>query len=431
MAGLGKVGRVSPDEITRHQRPGDITRHLQPGDVVVVAQVLGEPTVLVDELLRHAAGLDGIRLFVGMSVTDVMTRVPAGVRLVSSVGMPPNSGLIATGQLELIGCHMSQLPWLLSAGPLKTDVALVLLSPPDAGGYCSLGVTSDYAWHAVQSARVVLAEINDNVPVVAGDTRVHLDQLAYWIRTSRPLPEYHRAVPSELERQIARHVARYIRDGSCLQIGIGKLGEAVLAEVTNRRDLGVHAGMVGDTMLEMMRAGIITNAAKDADRGLSVAGSILGSKRAVALAARESRLRIVSIAHTHSPARIEALSNFVCVNSALEVDLLGQVNSETAGGRYVGAIGGAVDFLRASVRAPGGHSIVALPSATARGRPRIVPRVDRVSALGADVDVIATEFGVAEIRGLSGAERARRIIQIAAPGQRDVLRKAAAAAGYR
>jgi acetyl-CoA hydrolase len=411
-------------------RPDEITRHVRPGDVVVVAQVLGEPTVLVDELLRHAAALEGLRLFVGMSVTDVMTRVPPNVRLVSSVGMSPNSGLIAAGQMELIPCHMSQLPWLLTEGPLKTDVAMVLLSPPDADGYCSLGVTSDYAWHAVQSARAVLAEINANVPVVAGDTRVHVDRLAYSIRTSRPLPEYRRATPSGLERRIARHVARYIRDGSCLQIGIGKLGEAVLQSVTDRHDLGVHAGMVGDTMLEMMRAGIITNAAKDADRGLAVAGSILGSARALALAAQAPDLRIVSIAQTHDPARIEALPNFVCVNSALEVDLLGQVNSETAGGRYVGAIGGAVDFLRASVRAPGGRSIVALPSATPRGRPRIVPRVEQVSALGSDVDVIATEFGAAEIRGLSSAERARRIIAIAAPGQREALRTAAAEAGF-
>jgi acetyl-CoA hydrolase len=403
---------------------------VQPGDVVVVAQVLGEPSILVDELLRHAAALDDLQLFVGMSVTDVMTRVPSSVRLVSSVGMSPNSGLIASGQMELIPCHMSQLPWLLSEGPLKTDVAMVLLSPPDDDGYCSLGVTSDYAWHAVQSARAVLAEINANVPVVAGDTRVHVDQLAYSIRTSRPLPEYHRATPSDLELRIARHVARYIRDGSCLQIGIGKLGEAVLQSVTDRHDLGVHAGMVGDTMLEMMRAGIITNTAKDADRGLSVAGSILGSARALALAAEAPDLRIVSIAQTHDPARIAALPNFVCVNFAFEVDLLGQVNSETAGGRYVGAIGGAVDFLRASVRAPGGHSIVALPSATPRGRPRIVPRVEQVSALGSDVDVIATEFGAAEIRGLSRAERARRIIAIAAPEQREALRNAAAEAGF-
>jgi acetyl-CoA hydrolase len=380
-------------------------------------------------MLKHADELKGVRMFVGMSVTGVTGRIPPDIGLVSSVGMAPNSGLIASGRMNLIPCHMSHLPWLLTEGPLKADAALVLLSPPDSGGYCSLGITSDYAWHAVQAARVVLAEINDNVPVIAGDTRVHVSRLAYSVRTSRPLPEYQRASPSDLELSIARNVARYIRDGSCLQIGIGRLGEAILQLVADRRDLGVHAGMVGDTILEMMRDGVITNTRKGSDRGLAVAGSVLGSSGAVALAAREPSLRIVSIAQTHDAARIEALPDFVCVNSALEVDLLGQVNTETAGGRYVGAIGGAVDFLRAAVRAPGGRSVVALPTATSRGRPRVVPRVERVSALGSDVDVIATEFGVAEIRGQSSAERARLIIEIAAPEQREALRVAAAKAG--
>jgi acyl-CoA hydrolase len=421
MTGLGTVGPVSVS---------GIARYVQPGDVIVVAQVLGEPTPLIDGIFSHADYLKDIRVFAGMSLSGVMTRVPPGVQLVSSVGMAPNSQLIEAGRMELIPCHMSQLPWLLTDGPLKTDVALITVSPPDTDGYCSLGVTSDYAWHAVQAARVVLAEINDNVPVVAGDTRIHVSQLAWSMRTSRPLPEYHRATPTELELRIAQNVVRYVHDGSCLQIGIGKLGEAVLQSVCDRRALGVHSGTVGDTVLEMMRDGVITNSAKERDRGLAVAGSILGSSRALSLAAQEPSLRLLSIAQTHDPARIETLSNFVCVNSALEVDLLGQVNSETAGGRYVGALGGAVDFLRGAVRSVGGHSIVALPSTTPKGRARIVPRVDHVSALGSDVDVIATEHGVAEIRGMTSTQRAARIIEIAAPEQRESLRKAAVDAGF-
>src|SRR5262249_8021910 len=156
---------------------------------------------------------------------------------------------------------------------------------------------------------------------------------------------------------------------------------------------------------------------KPNDTGLAVAGSILGSAAAVAIAAGEPSLRIMSIGQTHDPARIAAIPDYVCVNSALEVDLLGQVNVETAAGRHVGAIGGSVDFLRAAARSPGGRSVVALPAATGRGRPRIVPRVETVSALGADVDVIVTEHGAAEVRGVPAAERARRIIEIAAPDQ--------------
>ncbi|WP_375476386.1 acetyl-CoA hydrolase/transferase family protein [uncultured Jatrophihabitans sp.] len=408
----------------------DVLDHVEPGDVIAVEQVLGEPTALVAEFLRGAGRLEDVTLFVGMSVTDAFTRVPSNVRLVTSVGMPPNSAMIGDGRMELVPCHMSHLPWLLTEGPLRTDVAMILLSPPDADGYCSLGVTSDYIWSALSCARVVLAEINDNVPVIAGDTRVHIDRVGWSLRTDRPLPEYRRAVPAESDRAIAALVAGYIRDGTCLQVGIGKLGEAVLEAAQGRRDLGVHAGMVGDTMLEMMRDGVITNAAKEIDTGLSVAGSVLGSAHGVALAARAGDLRIMAIEHTHDPGRIGALSNFLCLNSALEVDLFGRVNSETAGGRYVGAIGGGVDFLRASVRGCGGRSVVALPAATRTGRSRIVAKVETVTALGSDVDVVVTEHGAAELRGRSAGERAGRIIAVAAPEQRAALRKAAAELGF-
>jgi acyl-CoA hydrolase len=391
--------------------------------------VLGEPTALLDALFSSDALPGGLRLFVGMSLTDGYLRCPAGIRLVTSVGMSPNGGLIARGAMDLVPCHMSELPWLLTEGPLATDVALIQVSPPDADGWCSLGVVADYIYPALQRARVVYAEINDQVPVVGGDTRVHIDRITASIRTSRPLPEYPVVAPSDLERAIGANVARYVRDGSCIQVGIGRLGEAVLEAVAHHRDLGIHSGMVGDTLLEMMRAGVITNKAKEIDTGLAVAGSVLGSARAIALAADEPNLTLRAIGHTHDPAAIAAISNFVCVNSALEVDLFGQVNSETAAGRYVGAIGGSVDYLRASVRGRGGHSIVALPAATPKGISRIVPRVERVTALGADVDVITTEHGIAELRGCSAGERARRLIAIAPPESREALRRAAGTIG--
>ena len=407
----------------------DLDRHLRPHDVLVAAQVLGEPTALLELLFEQSTHLEGLRLFVGMSLTDIHTRCPDHIRLVTSVGMPPNGALIERGAMDLFPCHMSELPWLLTDGPLAADVALIQVSPPDADGWCSLGVISDYIWPALHRARVVLAEINDQVPVVGGDTRVHIDQITASIRTSRPLPDYPTAVPTDLERAIGANVASFVRDGSCIQIGIGKLGEAVLQAVSDRRDLGVHSGMVGDTQLQMMRDGIITNKAKEIDSGLSVAGSILGSRRAVALAADEPNLTLREIGHTHDPATIAAISRFVCINSALEVDIFGQVNSETVGGRYVGAIGGAVDYLRASVRAPEGRSIVALPAATGKGLSKIVPRVERVTALGADIDIVTTEHGIADVRGCSAGERARRIIAIAAPDARRALRQAAIEAG--
>jgi acyl-CoA hydrolase len=221
-------------------------------------------------------------------------------------------------------------------------------------------------------------------------------------------------------------VADFVADGTCLQIGVGRLGEAVLRAVADRSDLGIHAGMVGDTILELVRDGVITGARKRVDAGLCVAGSILGGPAALALAAETPSLRLRSVAHTNSAAVIAGLGDFVAVNSAIEVDLLGQVNAEVAGGRYIGGIGGSVDFLRAAASSPTGRSIVAV-NATAKGGTvsRIVPSVERVTALRTDVDVVVTEHGTAELRGCTDTERARRLIAIAAPDHRPTLELAA------
>lgn len=404
-----------------------MTDELRPGDLVVAGQTLGEPTALLAELFGAPVPF---RLFTGMSLTTVLEDAPPTVALSTFVGLGSSARLLAAGRMELVPTHMSNLPPLLADGPLRPDVAAVLVSPPDTDGWCSLGLVSDYIGQASKHARVVLAEINEHVPRVGGDTAVHIDDITASIRTDRPLPSYERATPTDEERAIATNVAPFVRDGTCLQIGVGRLGEAVLAAVADRRDLGVHAGMVGDTLLELAAAGVVTGARKALDTGLTVAGSILGSARAVALAAADPDLRLRSIEHTHSAAVVARLGDFLCVGSAIEVDLFGQGNAEQVGGRYVGAVGGAVDFLRAAAASPEGRSVLALP-ATAKGGAvtRIVPRVERVTGLGTDVDAVVTEHGVAELQGCTEGERARRLIELAAPEHRDGLRAAAVELG--
>jgi acyl-CoA hydrolase len=403
----------------------DIVNAVGPGDLLVAGQVLGEPTALLDTLFTEHRGLGGVRLFVGMSVSSVLDRAPQDLRLLSFVGMGTNGKLLAQGRLGLVPCHMSDLGWAVTAGPLRPDVALVLVSPPDSDGLCSLGVASDYIWPAVAAARLVLAEINPNVPRIAGDTAIPFERLDGFVESDRKLPDYPRSVPSATEETIGKRVADFVSDGSCIQIGVGRLGEAVLNAAPAYRDLGVHTGMVGETILELMRDGVITNARKPIDTGLTVTGSILGGSAAIALAAEQPGLVMRSVDHTHSTSVIGQLDKFLSVNSAIEIDLLGQVNAETADGRYLGGIGGSVDYLRAALRAPGGRSVVALP-ATARGEvSRIVPRVARVTVGRSDVDVVVTEYGAAELRGASQGERAARLIEIAAPEHRKGLREAA------
>ena len=402
---------------------------VSPGDLLVAGQALGEPTALLDTLFAAHRGLDGVRLFVGMSVSSVLDRVPDGISVFSFVGMGRNAKLLALGRVGLIPCHMSDLSWAMTSGPLRPDVALVLVSPPDSQGLCSLGVASDYIWPAVAAAQVVLAEINPNVPRIAGDTAIPFERLDGFVESDRPLPEYPRSMPSPSEEVIAKRVAEFVRDGSCIQVGVGRLGEAVLNAAASYRDLGVHTGMIGEAILELMRTGVITNARKPIDTGLTVAGSILGGPRAIAMAAAQPDLRLRSVTHTHSPSVIVQLDNFLSVNSAIEVDLLGQVNAEAANGSYFGGIGGSVDYMRPAVRAPGGRSVVALP-ATARGEvSRIVPHVARVTVGRSDVDVVVTEYGTAELRGVSECERAARLIEIAAPEHREGLREAARTLG--
>jgi len=402
---------------------------IEPGDLLLPGQVLGEPTALLESVFGEAQRLEGLRLFVGMGLGTVLERAPANIALMSFVGMGSNAGLLADGRLSLIPCHMSDLGQMVAEGPLRPDVAMVLVSPPDSTGMCSLGVASDYIWPAVGAARTVLAEINSNVPRVAGDTPIPFERLDGYVETARPLPEYPRAKPSATEERIAARVAEFVRDGTCIQIGVGRLGEAVLRAVAGRRNLGIHAGMLGETILEMMGDGVITNACKKIDTGLSVAGSILGGAHAVALAAAEPNLRLRAVNYTNASDVIARIDDFVSINSAIEVDVFGQINAEVVNGRYVGGIGGSVDYMRAAMRSARGRSIVALPAVARGGVSRIVTQVARVTASRSDVDVVITEHGAAELRGVSEGERANRLIELAAPEHREELRGAARSLG--
>ncbi|MCU1484668.1 MAG: hypothetical protein JWN67_1414 [Actinomycetia bacterium] len=404
---------------------------LRPGDVLVPGQSTAEPTALLEALLPALDRLEGIRMLCGMSMSDVFQRVPDHVAMATHAGgIGGNAPLVMSGRMEVLACHMSELAWMVTDGPWRPDVALVLVSPPDADGMCSMGAGCDYLWHAVSAARVVLAEINENVPRIAGDTGVPLDRLDGWVCSDRPLAEYPLAEPTSLELEIAATVAGYVPDGACLQLGIGRLAEAVMRAVAGRRDLGIHSGMVGDTLLEMVREGIVTNARKPIDTGLSVAGSLLGTARCHALAAADPTLRLRSVGYLQDPTTLAAVDDLIAVNSALEVDLFGQVNAEVAGGRYLGSIGGQVDFLRGAARSRGGRSFIALPATASRGTAsRIVPTVHPVTTPRSDVDVVVTEFGAAELRGITVSERARRLVEIAAPQFRDELRAAARSMG--
>jgi acetyl-CoA hydrolase len=247
------------------------------------------------------------------------------------------------------------------------------------------------------------------------------------IRTSRPMMEISVPPPGPVELAIARRVAELIEDGSTLQVGLGALPKAVLAQLVGHSDIGIHSGVIGDEVVELVEAGVVTNARKTIDPRVSVAGLLIGSHRLYDFAHRNRSLAMRSTAYTHCPSILERIDRFVAVNSAIEVDLTGQINAEMARGTYVGAVGGAVDFLRGAHRSKGGLPIIALPSNAGHGEravSRIVSRLlGPVSTTRSDAGIIVTEHGVADLRGLSISQRIQRMLDLADPAFRDALER--------
>ena len=320
--------------------------------------------------------------------------------------------------------------YILGRGPLRVDVLFLALPPAGPDGTFGLGLAADYLAPLIGRAGAVIAEVNDQVPDVGGDRRLSRGEIDVLVRTSRPPAEYPPKPASDVDKAIAEHAAGLVPDGATIQVGIGSLPAVVLRHLHGHRDLGVHSGMITDEIAELIEAGVVTGARKSTDRGLVVTGLLLGSGALVKRAGVDKSIRLRDTRYTHDQAVLAAQHALVAVNSAIEVDLTGQANIEVAAGRYVGGTGGAADFLRGAARSHGGVPVLALPStagpSTASTVSRIVARLNGPAGLArADAGVIVTEYGVADLRGLSLARRRERMIAIAHPDHRAALESAA------
>lgn len=400
----------------------DFAQYVRPGDMVVWGQACAEPTALTSRLLSQRAGLGGIRCFVGVPVANtVLPEHGDHVAFTSYCGTAGNRALVEAGVLDIYPGHYSTLPSLLSRGPLAADVVLLHCAPTGRAGRYSVALADDYLTAALGSARVVVAEVNDQAPQVPGARVLDEGDIDVLVHTSRVPAESSAAPPTAQAQAIGRQVATLVEDGATLQFGIGAVPDAVLRALHDKHDLGIHSGILTDAAVELIERGVVTNTRKATDRGLSVAAVLIGTRRLFGHAHRNPAVALRPVAYTHDPAVLAAQHNLVAVNSAIEVDLTGQVNAEVAGGRYVGAVGGAADFLRGAARSPGGVPVVALPS-TAGAHSRVVARLSGpVSTARSDAGVIVTEFGVADLRGLTLAQRASAMIAIAHPAHRAAL----------
>jgi acyl-CoA hydrolase len=407
----------------------DLASIIRDGDHIVWGSGTGEPVQLIRKFLeqRHRIGRTSVFLG-GISYTDMLQPEHADVVTFSGFGaMARLRGFCRAGALRVIPCHLSALCGYLETGIIGSEVVFVKLSAPDDSGQYSFSLENDYLQAAMAGARVVIAEINDQLPWTYFDGRLEASRIDYAVHISEPPIEVPPASFGALEKQIAQHISSYIEDGSTIEIGIGAIPDAVLAGVGDRRELGIHSGLIGDRVAELMERGVITNALKPIDRGLTVCGSLRGTQRLYKFAHRNRAIRLFTFMHTHRAEILSQLDKFVAINSAIEVDLTGQINAEIAAGVQVGGVGGQGDFLRGANLAARGHAIVAMPSTALEGKAsRIVPRLTGVvTTARSDADVIVTEFGAAELRGQPLDERARRMIAIAHPDFRETLEREA------
>lgn len=405
----------------------DLRGIVRPGDHIVWGQGTGEPQTLTEALVRQRAELGPLNLFLASGFSNTLQGEHADqFRMTGFGAVGTMRRLTKAGVLGVVPCHVSQLGAYIEQGLIGCDVAFIQASPKGPDGKHSFGIIHDFVQSAVAKARTVVVEVNDQVPWVYGAAALEDSRIDYVVHTSRPLLEVPSAVPGEGDKAIAGHIAKFIQDGTVLQIGIGAVPDAVMAQLTDRKDIGIHSGSIGDGLMALVEAGVVTNARKEIDKGMSIVGALIGTKKLYNWAHQNKAIAFRPSSYTHGDV-LGQLSRLVTINSAMEVDLTGQINAEQAGDDYIGGIGGQAFYARAGHFSKGGHGIMALP-ATAKGGAitKIVSKLSGpVTTLRSDADIIVTEFGAAELRGQPIPERVRRMIAIAHPNFRESLEREA------
>ena len=392
-----------------------------------VGQACAEPRTLTRRLREQSEELGTVSCFVGVTVADAFTPTPF-TKVSSYCASGRNRTWMADGLLRIVDADYSRLPSMFGEA-IAADVVLLLLPPPRDGRY-QLGLADEYLSAAIDAARVVIAEVSPHVPNIPGGRSLAADEIDVVVHTDLHPTELEQPDLDEgsAQHSVARNVAALIDDGATLQIGLGTLPAAVLAQLSEHNDLGIHSGLITDGVADLAERGVVTNRAKGRDEALSVTGVVMGSRRLFDFVDGNPRVALRATTYTHDPAVLASLHRFTAVNSALEVDLAGRINTEVAADRYVGAHGGAVDFLRGAARSSGGKPITALASATRHGASRIVGSLSGPATVSSeDAGLIVTEWGSADLRGLTPMERCKALIEIAHPGHREELRRLGAA----
>lgn len=407
----------------------DFSQIIKANDTIIWGQVCAEPIHLTKRLIAQRHQLKGkVNIFTGLRMATTLMPEHCDVFNITAINAGGTNRVLAkAGFLDLLPSHVSEVPFLIESGYLSCDVVLVQLSPEDENGQYSLGVTSDYIYTAIKKARFVIAEINDQVPRTCSDKKVNADEIDLAIRVSSPLPQIPSAKPNDIDKLIAQNALAYIPERATLQLGVGGTPEALMLALRDFKDLGVHSGLLTDSFIDLVECGSINNLYKSIDSGVSVSGALLGTEKLYRFCDKNTAVRMASLQYTHNPNVLAKVNQLVSINSALEVDLTGQVNAESINNRVLGGIGGQVDFIRGASLSQGGRSMIVIPSMNAdKTKSRIVNHLHGpVTTPRSDVDLVVTEYGVARLKGLSIKNRVREMLKIVSPNFRESLERSA------
>ncbi len=402
--------------------------HIRSGQRVFVHGAAATPQVLLNALVARAPDLTDVEI-VHMHADGPAPHVAphlAGHFRHRALFIGSNTReAVQDGRADFVPVFLSDIPQLFTSGQLPIDVALIHVSPPDRHGFCSLGTSVDCALAAVASARLVIAQVNPRVPRTLGDSFIHARQIDQAVLVDMPILEQDVPPIGDTERAIGAYVADLVEDGATLQLGIGGIPNAALAAMGSRCDLGVHTEMFSDGLLDLVEAGVVTGAAKTLHPGKIVTTFISGSQRLYDWVDNNPMVEMHPVDYTNDTSIIRRNMRMTAINSALQVDLSGQVCADSIGTRLYSGVGGQMDFMRGAALSPGGKAIIALPSTARSGAlSRIVPVLSEgagVTTTRAHVQYLVTEYGVAYLHGKSIRERARALIDIAHPAFREQL----------
>lgn len=403
---------------------------LGPGSRVFVHGGAAAPRTLLNALIENAdrfQDLELIHLHVEGPATYADPKYVRHFRVVNLFVSAPMRPFLDYERVDYLPCFLSEIPALFRSGRRPLDAALLHVSPPDRQGYCSLGTSVDVAAAAAGSARLLIAQVNPNMPRVHGDGFIHMSRFHKFIEVTDPIPEPKAHALTSTDLNIGKQVANLVENGATLQVGIGAIPDAVLACLKGHKHLGIHTEMWSDRLLDLIECGAVDNSEKRVHRGKTVSSFLMGSRRLYDFVHDNPSVIQLGADYVNSPTTIARNPKVAAINSAVEIDLTGQVCADSVGARVISGVGGQMDFIRGASLSHGGKPIIAITSRTAKGQSRIVPTLQTgagVVTTRAHVHYVVTEYGVADLYGKTLHERSKRLIAIAHPDDREGLERA-------